>query len=188
MKADELQRTLRGCRKNEMRDQRALYQAFYRYGLSICSRYCENTETAREVLNDAFLKIFSNIHKYDDRYPFQSWFAKVVTNTAINHYRQHLRDVRMLELEYAEQEPVAPEILLQYPAEMLLGFVQRLPPVYRLVFNLHAIEGYEHREIAEMLGIAEGTSKSNLAKARAKLQKMILDNEENLDDYASKRL
>lgn len=188
MTAEELQRTIKGCRKNNLRDQRALYQAFYRYGLSVCVRYCEGTETAREVLNDAFLKVFSRLDTYDDRFPFQSWFARVLTNTAINHYRQHVRDIRMLDVDYAEDESVPAEVLLDYSAEVLLSFVQRLPPMYRLVFNLHAIEGYEHREIAGMLGIAEGTSKSNLSKARMKLQKMILESERSQDSYARKRI
>ncbi|MBC7890715.1 MAG: RNA polymerase sigma factor [Sphingobacteriaceae bacterium] len=188
MTAETLQRTIKGCRKNSLRDQRELYQAFYRYGLSICQRYCESSESAREVLNDAFLKVFKHIDTFDDRYPFQSWFARVVTNTAINYYRQHVKDVRMLDLEYAEQEPFEADTLLNYSAEALLGFVQRLPPAYRLAYNLHAIEGYEHREIAEMLGISEGTSKSNLFKARLKLQKMLRESEDNLDRYASQRI
>jgi RNA polymerase sigma factor (sigma-70 family) len=186
MNAERLQSVIKGCRRYDSASQRELHQAFYRYGLSICMRYCEDTEVAREVLNDAFLKILTKINQYDDHYPFQSWFTRVVTNTAISYYRSSVKDVRMIDLEYAEAEPIESDVLSYYSAEVLLGFIQRLSPAYRLVFNLYAIEGYSHQEVADRLGISEGTSKSNLAKARQKLQKMI-QNEENKGNIGYER-
>jgi RNA polymerase sigma factor (sigma-70 family) len=127
------------------------------------------------VLNSAFFKVLTNINKYDAGRPFKAWLGRILTNTAIDYYRANLKVAYTDELDTAEQVAADEHIMAKLNYDELLGLVQRLPQAYRTVFNLFAIDGYGHDEIAEMLGINAGTSKSNLHKARQKLQKMIIE-------------
>lgn len=168
-----MQKVLRGCQQNDRSAQRELYQAFYRYGLSVCLRYIHDLEAAKELVNDSFLKVFANIGKYKPEYPFAPWFSKILANTAINYLRTHMHDITMDTIENGTEVAVEEELFERLSSEEIIALIQRLPTAYRLVFNLYIIEGYEHKEIAKLLGIAIGTSMSNLAKARKKMQDMV---------------
>ena len=172
-----LEGLLTGCRNNDRRSQKELYDRFYGYGLAVASPYCSHTDEAREVLNDAFLKVFANIRNYDPERPFTTWLRTIVVRTAINRYHSRLREPGWCDLDEALFFQATgvdeDEILGRFSAEELLRLLQNLPPSYRLAINLYAIEGYSHAEIADLLGISVGASKSNLFKARARLRELM---------------
>ncbi|WP_255547637.1 sigma-70 family RNA polymerase sigma factor [Mucilaginibacter sp. dw_454] len=153
-----------------------LYKAFYGFSMAICLRYAGDRDEAAEVMNQGFLKVFTKIESYDTSRPFKAWLGRIMTNVSIDYYRANLKMAYTEDLDQAEHvydASVATDNNLNYAD--LLAMVQRLPQGYRTVFNLFAIDGYSHEEIAEMLNINIGTSKSNLFKARQKLKQMILD-------------
>lgn len=157
-----------------------MYSSFYSYAMSICSRYASNHDDAIEILNDGFLKIFKEIHhfkpSYDDNSAsFKGWLRKIMVYTAIDHFRKnkkHLLNGHMdpanLQIETHEEDA-----LDKMTHEEILNTVKQLSPAYRTVFNLFVIDGLSHEEIATKLNISTGTSKSNLAKARMHLQKIL---------------
>lgn len=165
---DEL---VNGCRNGDSSAQRKLYEFFYGTMMGVCMRYVESVDDASAILNEGFLKVFNKIGTFDSKVgSLEAWIRRIMVNTAIDHYRKMVREARTVELKnatYNSVQAMAPDML---EAEAIMQMVQQLPPAYRTVFNLYAIEGYNHKEIAEQLGITEGTSKSNLFKARAKLQ------------------
>jgi RNA polymerase sigma factor (sigma-70 family) len=170
---DALVRLLLGCREMDRGSQKILYQEFYAYSMSICLRYADNRDEAAEILNDGFMKIFQNIGKFDLKRPFKPWLRKVMVNTAINQYHQKQREMKAEELEKVKQKAHEEKILSGISYQEILDMLHKLPPAYRTVFNLHVIEGYKHEEIANMLGVSVGTSKSNLFKAKEQLRKIL---------------
>jgi len=177
MGEDELHQLIDGCLKQDRKSQKLLYKAFYGFSMGICLRYAGNRDQAAEVMNQGFMKVFTRINSYSPDKPFKAWLGKIMINTSIDHYRANVKMAYMDDLEEAEHisDGDLPDKNLSY--NDLLNMVQQLPTAYRTVFNLFAIEGYTHEEIAEMLNINAGTSKSNLHKARIKLKKMVLDAE-----------
>ncbi len=168
---------LKQCRKYKPNAQRQLYDGFYRFGLSVCVRYVANIEIAQELLNDGFMKVFTNIEKYKEDMVFVTWFKRILVNTCIDHLRQSHRNISTTDIEVAHEVGIDLDLFGQFSVEEIGRLIQQLPPAYRTVFNMYVIEGYEHKEIAEMLGINIGTSTSNLHRARVKLQELILVNE-----------
>jgi RNA polymerase sigma-70 factor (ECF subfamily) len=168
---DEL---IKGCRKRRRESQKELYRRYYAYGMSIALRYAESRDEAAMILNDAYMKAFSNIKQYDINRPFKAWFRRIIINTAINHFHKNEKK-RQAEIMAADLEQVSvPETITSgISYQEIIAMVQELSPAYRTVFNLYVIEGYKHQEIAEMLGISIGTSKSNLSKAKRNLQVML---------------
>lgn len=164
-----------GCRRDDRRAQKELYRHCYVSAMGICLRYANNREDAASIMNEGFFKVFSRISSYDFDRSFIIWMNKIMTNTAIDFYRSNLRfthntqDIDNLESLNAEAE----DVLAKLHYKDLLEMVHSLTPAYRAVFNLYAIEGYSHEDIAQLLGISIGTSKSNLFKARAKLIEML---------------
>ncbi|WP_430973150.1 RNA polymerase sigma factor [Sunxiuqinia rutila] len=169
----ELQELISGCKKQDRQSQKLLYQKLYGFAMKICLRYANNYQEATEVLNDGFFKALTNIEKYDENRPFTTWLSKIIYHASIDYYRANLKWTRIEKLEQSDDLPneATAERKLRY--EDLLAMVQRLPPTYRMVFNLYAIDGYSHDEIAELIGISASTSRSNLYKARQKLQQML---------------
>lgn len=172
-----------GCLRNHRRSQELLYRQFYGYAMSVCLRYAPTRDEALEVLNDGFLKVFTRLEQYDSAQPFKGWLRRILINSAIDHYRQEVRhqheDVdKVAQIAVSE----AADAFSQLSHEELLGFVQRLSPAYRLVFNLYVMEGFTHEEIATQLGISVGASKSNLARARENLRQLL--KHINYDEYA----
>lgn len=164
---------LRGCLQQDREAQRKLYKHFFGYALSICARYSQNLEEAKEVLNDGFMKVFTRLKQYDPHKPFKLWLRRIMINTALDNYRHNLRTYHLQNLETAEPEADPYDVVQQINYEYLISLVQRLSPAYRAVFNLFVIDGYNHEEISRMLSISVGTSKSNLAKARANLREAL---------------
>lgn len=141
-------------------------------------RYGNDREESLEILNMSFHKVFLYLKNYDPKLSFQAWIRQIVINTAIDHYHQNRRfNERILPInEQANYIDTRQESVLEkLNAEQILMHIQSLSPTYRMVFSLHAIEGYTHKEIAIKLGITEGTSKSNYFKARAKLMEALAD-------------
>jgi len=161
---------IQGCIREERDAQKKLYQLFYGYAMSVCMRYCQTREEAVEVLNDGFFKIFSRIKKYDPERSFKGWVRRIMINTALDNYRHNLKHYYAEDVQELEQKATTENAEDQLNYEDLLRLIQDLSPGYRMVFNLYVIDGYTHEEIAEMLKISVGTSKSNLFKARVNLQ------------------
>jgi RNA polymerase sigma factor (sigma-70 family) len=170
---EKLLQLLGGCLKHDRHSQKLLYQEFYNFAMNICLRYTSNQYEASEVLNDGFFKAFTNLEKYDSSRPFKAWLSKIMHNTSIDYYRANLKSALMEDLDKAEHVETETSIENKLGYEDLLAMVQSLPHSYRVVFNLYEIDGYTHEEIAIMLGISTGTSRSNLCKAKQKLQDMI---------------
>lgn len=171
---------LAGCRRADRAMQQRLYGLYYGYALSICLRYTRQRDEAVEVVNDGFLKVFRDISRFDtDRYEvassFRGWLKKIMIRTAIDCFRANEKHHLPEDLADIPHEPIDPGLtpLDTLAYDDLLRLVQLLPPAYRTVFNLFAIDGYTHEEIAQHLHISTGTSKSNLFKARAHLQHLL---------------
>lgn len=173
-KEEQVTKLLIGCRKQHRGSQKLLYQEFYAYGMSICLRYADNRDEAAEILNDGFMKVFQNIGRFDLKRPFKPWLRRIIVNTAINHYHQKNRVLKAEELEKVRQQSANEEkVLSGITYDEIVDMLRKLPPAYRTVFNLHVIEGYKHEEIAHMLGVSVGTSKSNLFKAKEQLRRIL---------------
>ena len=182
---DYIRTLLEGCLRAHRESQKLLYQHYYGYGMSISLRYASNRDEACEILNDAFMKIFTSLNKFDLAKPFKPWLRKVMVNTAINHYHKKQREIHAEEMQNAKNESDTEKILSGISYQEVIALLQKLPPAYRTVFNLYVIEGYTHEEIASMLNIATGTSKSNLFKAKEQLRIILSDFFEA--DYAGTR-
>lgn len=171
--SDKIVDILLGCGEMQRESQKSLYKEFYAYSMSICLRYADNRDEAAEILNDGFMKIFKNIKKFDLKRPFKPWLRKIMVNTAINHYHQKQRELQAESIELANQKAEEENVLAGISYQEIITMLRKLPPSYRTVFNLFVIEGYKHEEIASMLGISAGTSKSNLFKAKELLKKIL---------------
>jgi RNA polymerase sigma-70 factor (ECF subfamily) len=170
-----LDEILEGCKQGRADAERLLFKQFFGYAKSIALRYSSGEIEAQEIINDGFLKVFKNLANYDFAQPFKAWLRRIIINTAIDYYRRKQKYAMM---SFPEQMPEAAfdeNVLDSISADEIMALVRNLTPAYRTVFMMYVVDGYNHREIGEMLNINEGTSKSNLAKARAKLQDMILD-------------
>ncbi|MFC3198904.1 RNA polymerase sigma factor [Parapedobacter deserti] len=170
---ETVQKYIAGCLKHERESQYALFRHFYSYAMGICRRYARQSDEASDILNESFLKIFNHIENYDRTRPFRSWIARIVTNTAIDFYRTSIRFSVHENVEEHEEVANATNVYDKLAYDDLLVLITELSPAYRTVFNLYAIDGYSHQEIADLLGITVGTSKANLHKARKKLQERL---------------
>lgn len=166
---------IKGCVKGEQRCQQMLYDMLSSKMFSVCLRYASDYNAAQDLLQEGFVKVFRNIEKFRGEGSFEGWVRRIVVNTAIEHYRKQvnlyaLHDSNVNSFEYFEGNA-----LEGLKHDDILKMIQKLSHGYRTVFNLYVIEGYSHKEIGEMMGISEGTSKSQLARARYLLQKMIME-------------
>ena len=171
-----LHELINGCIKGDSICQRELYDQYYSYSLKTIRAYGNNFEDSREILNDAFIKVFESIKNYNPDQAFLPWFRSILVRTIINHYHKNKNKMSFTELSLDILDQnfiIIPDIILQMEVEELLALTASLPPAYRLVLNLYALEGHTHDEIAKMLRINVGTSKSNLFKARVFLAKLI---------------
>ena len=180
LSADELNFHIKGCALNKRESQKKLYGSFYGYAMAICDRYANNQEDAVEIINDGFLKIFREIHHFEPAYAdvvssFKGWLRKIMIYTAIDYFRKYNKHQPPADLETVVHQVPAyfSDGLDRLSHEEIIRSVQQLSPGYRAVFNLFIIDGLSHEEIANHLEISVGTSKSNLAKARRQLQKIL---------------
>lgn len=169
----EVDKLVEGCRKGRQKDQELLYKHFYGYAMGICLRYAKSKDEASEMLNDAFLKVFNKLATYDSSKLFKAWLGRIVVNTSIDYYRREHKHDNQVPIEKAGREENDSDAIDQLSTEDLLKLIRQLPDNYRVVFNLYEIEGYSHDEIATLLQIPVGTSKSNLSRAKQRLRTMV---------------
>lgn len=171
---DTEQLLIKGCIAGDRHFQTQLYDLYAPKMLGVCMRYVRSKEEAEEILLEGFLRVFTYIRKFEGSGSFEGWIRKIMVNCALARCRHkiHLSPVA----EFNKTIPdiaSSPDAISELSAKELLQLIQTLPTAYRLIFNLHVFEGYTHREIAETLGISEGTSKSNLSDARTFLKKAL---------------
>lgn len=164
------------CKKGEPWAQRQIYENYASAMFSVCLRYAPEKETARDLLQDGFITVFTKIHTYSGNGAFSSWMKKIFVNTSLEYIRKNKErfylEIDSQEISYLPDNEI--EIIEQLSADELFDCITKLPDGYRTIFNLYAIEGYTHVEIAEMLNINESTSRSQYMRARKLLQDMIL--------------
>lgn len=176
-----LKQLIQKCSKNDTKAQAELYQLFSGKLFSVCLKYCKNYAEAEDNLQDAFVTIFNKISQYKHKGSFEGWLKRITINTALQRYRNQgvfeiIDDTNIQDVEVTvEDDDVTLEFLLQ--------IIQELPDRYRLVFNLYVLDGYSHKNIADMLDITIGTSKSNLARARKILKDKIEDYKTSLNTH-----
>jgi len=182
LSGEELKLAIQGCVLNDRLSQKKIYTSFYNYAMSICSIYTTNYEDSVEILNDGFLKIFKEIYRYQPSYAdhvlsFKGWLRKIMLYTSIDHFRKNHkhRFIKELDNEAAVLSAPVEDPLDRISYNEILGSMQKLTPGYRVIFNLFIIENFSHEEISNRLGISIGTSKSNLARGRKQLQKILFD-------------
>jgi RNA polymerase sigma factor (sigma-70 family) len=165
------------CIKRDRKAEYELYKNTYSYLMSICLRYTRDRDAASELLNVGFMKILSNLEKYNLAIPFKVWIRKIMVNTLIDEYRKNKRErekVTYVEEYYDSSDfSEANEAISKIDCQQIYALIAQLPEATRQVFNLFVIDGYAHKEIADMLGISEGTSKWHLNAARQKLKEQI---------------
>lgn len=154
--------------------QKALYTRFSAKMLAICIRYVKNREEAEDILQDGFVKVFNHIQQYSGQGSFEGWVRRIMVNTALEALRKKKVDYSSADIQNLEDDYESDnDVMSKMGYQDLLGFIQSLSPGYQVIFNLYVIEGYQHKEIATLLSISEGTSKSQLARARMILQEKI---------------
>lgn len=175
---------IRGCFEGDRNAQHELYNRYSAAMLMVCMRYSKNRDDAEDILQEAFIKIFKSIDGFRGQSTLGYWIKRIVINTALNYQRSKLYLFPMVELVDDSYQASNDENLSNYSLEELLKMIQALPVGCQVIFNLYAIEGYKHREIATMLDISPGTSKSQFARARTLLQQMIVQaNNINYEKY-----
>ena len=174
-----------GCRNQDRAAQRLLYERFAGKLFAVCKRYIKDPDEAADVLQDSFVKVFRHMDQFRFECPLEAWLKRIAINTALKHLRknkpfEHMTDVDEVANFLPQNADVLPTLNYQY----LLQLVQQLPTGCRTVFNLYAIEGYTHPEIAALMGISEGTSKSQFFRARGLLQQKLLNDQPIRTDYS----
>lgn len=167
------------CKKQDRNAQKALYERFAPIMMGVCMRYCGDEETARDLLHDGFIRVFTQIGSYSGKGSFEGWLRRIFVNLALENYRKEKKKYQFLE-EYSyfktnEIDSPADDLLDigDIPREEVLSIIKGLPPGYRTVFNLYVFEDMSHREIAEQLGINEAASRSQFFRAKSLLRKKI---------------
>ena len=160
------------CKKQDKQAQMAVFSRYHEKFLGICIRYLYNKEIAEEVVMDAFMLIFQKIDKYN-KDSFEGWMKTIVIHKAIDYYRSHKNDPKFSDYETSEWKTAAKSPQHHLEAQDLIKMLDFLPQGYRMVFNMYAIEGYKHHEIAEKMGISVSTSKTQYLKARLRLQEIL---------------
>jgi RNA polymerase sigma factor (sigma-70 family) len=166
---------IQGCLRRDRVAQQQLFDLYSSKMYAVCYRYVRQPMEAEDILVTAFTKIFEKIGQYKGEGSFEGWIRRIMVNEALTFIRRSRAMYLETELEKAEREPDYDHLNTHLEAEDLLNLIEQLPPGYRIVFNMYAIDGYSHKEIAEHLGISENTSKSQLSRARVHLQKMLSD-------------
>jgi RNA polymerase sigma factor (sigma-70 family) len=170
---DTIENIIEGCRRKKPQAQRMLYEMLSSRMYGVCLRYAGSKEDAQDILHEGFLKIFEKIGQFEGRGSFEGWVRKIMVNTALEKFRNQYKLIRIQDDIKEVDTSGSEDINENITASELLLMIRDLTPQYRMVFNLYAIEGYSHKEIAEKLNISEGTSKSNLSRARTILQEKV---------------
>lgn len=174
MHESEINDLLRGCREGNRTSQHRLYAGFYNYAMSIAVRYTGGQDSAAEVVNDTFFKVFTRLDRYSGEWPFRFWLRRILINTAIDHLRARQRLPIPENIDDVGKHPsVESGVVADLTREQILRAMHRLPPAYRTVFNLFVVDECTHEEISQLLGISVGASKSNLSRARQHLKQIF---------------
>ena len=178
---------IQGCIKNNRTCQQALYNVYCRKMMTVCLRYSKSTDEAEDILQEGFVKVFQAIKGFRQEAKLETWITRIMVNTALNAQRKKMYLYPMVDIEdlrLPEQEVSLSGIHFN----QLLELIQSLPQGCQIVFNMFAIEGYSHKEIAELLGISEGTSKSQFARAKSLLQQKLLKESTYFERYGEGRI
>lgn len=180
---EQLDEIIRRCQKGDRASQQLIYELYYGKMFGVCLRYAGQRETAKDYLHDGYIKAFLKIKKFDFKGSFEGWLRRIIVNNIIDQIRKdrynfveidHTYDSRVWEKEEDEPEEISDIVILKkLNVNEILEQIQLLSPAYRTVFNLYIVEGMSHKEIADALNISEGSSKSNLARAKANMQKLL---------------
>jgi RNA polymerase sigma factor (sigma-70 family) len=171
----QLDEIIKGCVSGKSEAQEALYKRYSGKLFGISLRYTKDYSSAEDVLHEGFIKIYNNISGFKGSGSFEGWMRRIIINTALERFRKNFQMYSLSDINEQEESFKYNHILTEIAAKDLLNLVQDLPAAYRMVFNLYAIDGYTHKEIGEILNISEGTSKSNLSRARKILQAKLED-------------
>ncbi|HEX2533492.1 MAG TPA: sigma-70 family RNA polymerase sigma factor [Chitinophagaceae bacterium] len=164
---------IEGCRSGDRKMQFELYQRFAPKMFAVCLRYAGNHEEAEDILQEGFIKVYRKIGSFRGEGSFEGWIRRIFVNTAIEHFRRKTYLQPITEKEENTVEGDYLSVLDNLAEKDIIGLVQELSPGYRTVFNMYVVEGYTHKQIAEILGISEGTSKSQLSRAKLILQDLV---------------
>jgi RNA polymerase sigma-70 factor (ECF subfamily) len=176
------QELVQGCIAGKRAMQKQLYELYSKKMMAVCLRYARTSFEAEDILQEAFIKVFEYIKNFKGECPLEFWIRRIMVNTALKHHRKKMYVSSVAETDKVENIPEEEFIISGYAYEDLLSMIQSLAPRYQLIFNLYAIEGYSHKEIATMLEISEGTSKSQYSRARAILKNMLERHEEKYNE------
>lgn len=177
----ELKIIVEGCVKKKRKYQKKLFELFYGKMMGVCLRYAKNSDEAKDMVQNGFIKVFAKLEVYNFSGSLEGWIRRIMVNTAIDQIRKNKKDPFSIDddARFKNLEEDVPfdaeenETETKLKAEQAIKAISELSPAYRTVFNLYVMEGYTHKEIAEYLNISEGTSKSNLAKAKQKLRILL---------------
>ncbi|MCE2711069.1 MAG: sigma-70 family RNA polymerase sigma factor [Cryomorphaceae bacterium] len=164
---------IKDCLNGNVRAQKTLFDRFAPKMLGVCMRYCKSKEQAEDVLQDGFVKVFIKLAEFKHEGSFEGWIRKIMVNTALDSLRKEMKISADVEIEFAVDKSESETVLAELSAAEIVQLISMMPDGYRVVFNLFAIEGYSHQEIADSLGITESTSKSQYSRARAYLRKKM---------------
>ncbi len=173
---------IKGCKEYNSVAQNALYKAYAPKMKALCVRYSSNEEEAKDLMQEGFIKVFSNIKSYNGKGSFEGWMKRIMINTAISYYKKNrnkfaVEDVSLLNCRElgSEQEEGVEEIYSEYTSEDLMNALSSLPEQYKLVFNLFCIENHSHADIAQLLSLDEKTSRTRLFRAKKLLQEYLIN-------------
>ncbi len=170
----EIQELIEGCLANNRKAQEVLYRQFYGFAMTIAMRYSRDEMDAADIMSHAFLKIFKSIRTYDSsKGSLHAWIKRIIVNEGLDHIKSRGRFSESVELETVPEPEINSAVLEQMGADEIMELIKKLPPATHAVFILYAVEGYNHREIAEKLNISEGTSKWHLSEARKTLRNQL---------------
>jgi RNA polymerase sigma factor (sigma-70 family) len=172
---------VQGCLREDRRCQEDLYSRYARRMYAVCLRYARHELEAQDMMQEGFIRVFDKLPGFRMEGSLEGWIRRIMVHTAINQYRKKAYQMERFGMEHLPEEPVASTAMEQLGEQELLHMVASLPDGYRMVFNLYAIEGFDHGEIAEMLGCGESTSRSQLSKARRMLQLKINETQIHAD-------
>lgn len=161
------------CLKGKARAQHALYQRFSGKMYGVCYRYAKNAEDAKDILQEAFIRVFNHLKDFKHDGSFEGWIRRITVNCAIRHYEKNLRKLDSDDWEQHPEASVGESVLDELSAEEIVKVINTLPDGYRIVFNMYAIEGFSHKEIAQQLNIGESASRSQLTRARSQLAGLL---------------
>jgi RNA polymerase sigma-70 factor (ECF subfamily) len=184
---DRLKKVIQQCAKGQRKAQETLFKHFYGKMMGVCLRYTKDHDKAQEVVQIGFIKVFEKLGEFDHKGSFEGWMRRIMVNASIDEIRRRNRGPVSTDEDYlfdtAQDDSLdtLDEAFTKLKAEHALRAIQQLSPAYRTVFNLYAIENYSHKEIAEILNISEGTSKSNYAKAKQNLRTILTEEFKKLD-------